>query len=160
MKTKLEGFFSVSFSKPFICGSLVQLFKRYYLTWVLWQHYDLFTAQIPLQGRTCSSFAGSTVSRQPAAVNPLWELPQLQGTTQPRSHPFMGCPYPMTHQCKITKLFSCPSQGNSEGHSDSRALHDVGQGCCWTCITSQLFLLPIPVSSPLSTNIGPKHSSK
>ena len=32
------------------------------------------------------------VSRQPAAVSPLWELPQLQGTTQPRSHPFMGLP--------------------------------------------------------------------
>ena len=48
--------------------------------------------QIPLQGGTCSSFAGSTVSRQPTAVCRPRELPQPQGTAPLRSPPLVMLP--------------------------------------------------------------------
>lgn len=107
------------------------------------------TTQIPLQGSTSSSFAGSTVSRPPIAVCCLWELPQLQGTAQLRSHPLVVLPISNDQPVQDDEVVLLPTSGQLWRSFWSQSSQVVGQGCCWIWITTQFFLLSIPAVFPL-----------
>lgn len=94
------------------------------------------TTQIPLQGSTSSSFAGSTVSRPPIAVCCLWELPQLQGTAQLRSHPLVVLPISNDQPVQDDEVVLLPTSGQLWRSFWSQSSQVVGQGCCWILITT------------------------
>lgn len=135
------------FSKPFLCECLVQLSSTPELIWLMWQHCDAGPRSPFKEGLAPRLLGVLSTGRQPAAVSPLWELPQPHRTTSPKHTPSGGCPYSVTFQCKAQSC-SFAHLRTTLKVIPTPELHGVGHAGCWSCITNQPLPLPNQVLGP------------
>lgn len=134
-------------SKPFLWECLVQLSSTDELIWPMWQHCDVWPKSPLKEGLAPHLLGVLSTGRQPAAVSPLWELPQPHRTTSPKHTPSWGCPYSGTSQCKAQNCSFAHLRTTLKA-IPTPELRGVGRGGCWSCIADQPVSLPDQVWGP------------